>query len=317
MRGDRGFTLVEILLSLAILSIIIIGIHQFFQNYLDASLGEKKIGELQGNVKLALNVIEQDIKTASFGMPPATRAASHNGGGVIINTTLTDRLFLANGWEILRDFTNNSMEDGTIADADYADIAGQKGQQNTGGYAGTLTAAANAGAASITLTDLDIDAAGAPIPNNDFNEGESLILYANTTIEGHRIGTIADPTINFITGETLANNYPQATTQVVPSIAYYIANINGTWWLCRNGVRVLADVQNLQVEYGYDRDRDGAIEMPGTLGNEWVADIPSPFDPNFLMAVRVTIIVNLRHQRRFEIGKTSQYTYVVTGDFRN
>lgn len=308
MKDNRGFTLIEMMISIVIILIMVLGVHRFFQNYIKISISEKRRAELYGDVKLTLSVIKQDVQMASFGMPPACRVASDNAGGVVIDTALTDRLFLANGWEIIRDFTDNGYEDGTIADAKYANIAEEKGEANISGYSGGLAGTANKGAAAITLTNLNIDAGDGVTEDNDFKQGEALILYDNAglVVEGHNIGDIAGNNIN-LAGESLANDYPIDSTLVVPAIDYYINNIDSRYWLCRNGARVLKDVKDFQIRYGYDADRNRSIS-----DSEWVDDLPGPFDSDLLRCIKVEMMVSFEQE-----GKTSQYNYEIIEEFRN
>ncbi|MBU1449088.1 prepilin-type N-terminal cleavage/methylation domain-containing protein [Patescibacteria group bacterium] len=310
---DKGWTLIEIMIALFILSIILVGVYAFLQNSIEISIREKNFAEFQSDTKLALSVIEQDLKMASFGMPVSCRAASNDSGGIVINSVATDRLFLANGWEIIRDFTADGYEDTEITESSYTKIAQKKGKDNRGGYSGILSSDANQGAFSILLDDKNIDLGDEVTIDDDIRETEAVIMYENSAqiTEGHRIASITGNNITL--GGSLDNDYPAATSQVVPAIAYYLQDVGNRYWLYRNGSKILADVQDFQVEYGYDVTQDRTIS-----DTEWFSDIPSPLDdPTLLRFVRANMQVKFEHKGRGEQGKVSYYNYEVVGEFRN
>ncbi|MEW6679854.1 MAG: prepilin-type N-terminal cleavage/methylation domain-containing protein [bacterium] len=310
----KGFTLVEIMLSLAILAGVIAGLSYMYGSMVFLSSSERKKAELNTDIGISLNLLERDIMMAGFGTSDKTRVASFEGG------TNSDRLFLADAWEIVRDFTDNGYDDGIISEDSYGIIStteGDEEKEGGGGYFARL--ADNAGTESefIIINNLDIDP-DALHHDDDFKEDNALIIHSGLARppQGHRITTIIQDVnlgwrvnlLDRLREEYNMNNVPT----VVPAICYHIGvDADKRSWLYRNNERVLPDVENLSVEYGYDVSGNRILE-----NNEWFAslfNIPN-YEPRFLEAVRVSLGIRMP---TLEEGREKIGTYTVSVELRN
>lgn len=248
MINAKGFTLVEILISVAIFSWLIMGATYLYQNFIDASISQREKAERNTDIGIALTTIDRDIKMAGFGNPVASRVATSTGILTALGGTST-RLFLADGWEVMCDFTDNNEDDGEISDVFYETISRKR--ESKGGYCATLTVGAETGDPQIrvytALLDIDENENGTTT-DIDLREGGSLILSE----EWHRIASIApffppDDTSIITLAEPLTRDFP-AGSIVVPAICYYIDQFEGENWLYRNSALVIPNVENLQVD---------------------------------------------------------------------
>ncbi|MBV9573241.1 MAG: prepilin-type N-terminal cleavage/methylation domain-containing protein [Acidobacteriales bacterium] len=76
----RGFTLVEMMISLAVGLVVLGAASQLFQSGMNASMMLTQRAETQQNVRTAINLISQDVSMAGSGMPN-NGVALPNGGG--------------------------------------------------------------------------------------------------------------------------------------------------------------------------------------------------------------------------------------------
>ncbi|MEW6481412.1 MAG: prepilin-type N-terminal cleavage/methylation domain-containing protein [bacterium] len=312
----KGFTLVEIMISLAILAGVIAGLSYMYGSMVSLSSSERRKAELNTDIGISLNLLERDIMMAGFGTSDKARVASFDG-------TDTDRLFLADAWEILRDFTDNGYDDGIISEDSYgaiSSIEGDEEQEGGGGYFARLAANAGTGSEFIIINRLDIDTGTALHNDDDFKEDNALIIHSGLTRppQGHRITTIQPADLGWRVNllDPLREEYNIANIPtVVPAICYHIGVDNeNRSWLYRNNERVLPDVENLSVEYGYDVSGNRILE-----NNEWFAslfNIPNPNDyrPGSLEAIRVSLGIRMP---TLEEGREKIGTYNVSVELRN
>jgi len=306
----RGITLVEIMVSLLILSVFIVGIVAFYGRFITATSAERRRAEENTNIALTLTIIDRDIKMAGFATPDIIKVASEDGTGL----NGTDRLFIADGWEMMRDFTDNGDDDGVIPQEPIDIYSTITTKAKEGGYFGATIQNAGTGNTSIVIQDTDINSTG----DGDIKENSSIIIQAmiggapNGLPEGYRTTNIAPlvppPGFRINLRENLRREYLM-NSMVVPSFCYYIQRDNEGFWLFRNNIRVLPDVRGFQVEYGYDGNNDRILEA-----NEWVNRLPPAYtnNPNRLRAIRVSLGVRSRFGNREKVS-----THTITSDLRN
>lgn len=90
-RGGAGFTLVELLISVAVSSIIIVGAAAMLANMGRSSAGEQVEQRTKENAKTALSLLAQDIRHAGYGVPvelPVQRSVDLTG-----NSADFDRMY--------------------------------------------------------------------------------------------------------------------------------------------------------------------------------------------------------------------------------
>ncbi len=70
-RNDAGFTLIEIVIALAILTLSMTAIFASFNFQQKSYLAQNAVAEMQQNVRGAMNYVELDLRNAGGGIPPA------------------------------------------------------------------------------------------------------------------------------------------------------------------------------------------------------------------------------------------------------
>lgn len=320
MMNNKGFTLIEMLVAVVIFGIIMAGAATTFTNFVKKNPRIKKISKVNSDSKIALMLMEKDINASGFGMPPELRVVGDNNcaaGNPDFCKGGTDRLFLADGWEVLKDFTDSGDEDGNISTAQYVAISSKK---EAGGYFSHLTVGASAGATVLTLDSLNIDSADEINAGNEINAGKSLILYDSDgatvdNVEGHRVTAVvaaagtatlhnSDPILN-----ALSPWNGTVGTKVVPAIAYYIAQYNGDPWLFRNSNKVLKGASDLQIQFGYDANKNGYIE-----DSEWRDTVPPDPNAGLLKSIKIQMSVEVFVQ---DENKTYTFNFKTINDMRN
>ncbi|MFQ5780145.1 MAG: PilW family protein, partial [Nitrospiria bacterium] len=66
-----GFTMIEILVSLAVFGIVITGVYQVYLNFNSHATAQEEVAEMQQNVRVAINQITRELRSAGyrFGSP--------------------------------------------------------------------------------------------------------------------------------------------------------------------------------------------------------------------------------------------------------
>ena len=309
-NAQPGFSMVELMVALAVFSLVLAGVVTGYVSLKQATESSQAQAAADADVQLALKLIQRDLNMAGYGLARATRVASgdgqqtiaeadagfdRNGDDDLDDDIATDRLFVANGWEILTDVTVNGAEDGDIATAPEDYFSAIANRRENGGFAARLTNDNPAGSQFLGLQVLDD--AGVPVSNlnvnfgvecpvgtcardasedDDFKSDRAVIVFGQdgsgaAHLEGHRLADAAGGGVTLLGDEALAFDYRAAGSEVVPAIAWYVERKenDAVTWLYRDQDKVLANVVDMQVEYGYDLDNDGL---------EWFGSVPPPPD---------------------------------------
>ena len=314
-----GFSLVELMVVVIIVVIATVGVSASFRTFTRHSSTSLRENEQKMAIEATFRLLKRDLNMAGFGLPAELRLAEDDSYETAIESDLApdydcnsdgdsddsiteacvnydldgdgdndtttnltrDRLYIADGWNILIDITDNNAIDGDIVESptDYYYTVAEK--KEDGGYFAKLTSDVSAGATSISVDDLDINR-GAECNGNstDFKSDASVILYGQDSsgiysLEGLPVGSIADTTIHFLGSESIDNNYEASgpspdfipKTKVVPAITWYVEKKTNdkTHWLYRNRDKVLPGVIGFRTSFGYDRKADGL---------EWYSVVP-------------------------------------------
>lgn len=276
---ERGFSLVELLIVIAISSVLMSTALATYMAYADSTAKESAQDTVNAEVNTIFKVLEKETMNAGYGLPMSTRVASDNNCAVADETFCrsgTDRLFLADGSQLLKDVSDNNEDDGVISEQYMTDIANAKGG-SAGGYRAQLAADVTAGATSATVVNLNINSGEERnVSDNDFMSNTAFIIGDGTKVEGHRIGAVDTNTrsISLLANDLFSQLFLSANNHsVVPATAWYVrsdpdgkrySNGDPVYWLYRNGFRALPNVDNFQVQYGYDANNNG-IQWADTI----------------------------------------------------
>jgi prepilin-type N-terminal cleavage/methylation domain-containing protein len=268
----RGITLIELLVAIAASTIILAAVYSFYVYFIDQASQQRVKAEFQRKVRLALKLLEDDVRHAGFGL---RKRSFCNGKGICLfyidnncNVTETfckkgtDRFFVADGWQIIKDFTDNREADGNITDIDYETMSENKFFSRVIDYV--------EGSKNIKVDKLDIDNRF----GNDIKDNKAIIICGRQNgtgkvgQEGKRLASITGTTLKFLKKEG-ALSYPNKCMYnctkscegiVLPANVWYVRINGGTYWLYRNEEKVIPDVEDFQVFVGYDLNGDGVVE---------------------------------------------------------
>src|ERR1700682_5093842 len=67
----RGFSLLELLVAMALGLIVLAATTQLFKNGMDATILVTQSSEMQQNVRATLNLVAKDVSMAGSGLPPS------------------------------------------------------------------------------------------------------------------------------------------------------------------------------------------------------------------------------------------------------
>ena len=246
-----GMTLVELLVVLVIIMFVMLAIYTYFPAASKFATQTVKRLSWEENLNMALDILRDDIRHSSFGL-------RKRGNGIVGECLLyvddscsgpenfckagTDRLFLGNGWQIIRDFTLDHCPDGIITLDRYKDLLSKDLSES--GFSSNIT---SWDSSFVTLYTLNIDnrdrkGSGYCGDNDDdgadFHDGESLILCGcdNGTNFAARISSRNGSVLGFHSKE---HSLTVNCTYAIPAVVWYIRKNDGEWWLYRNEARVI------------------------------------------------------------------------------
>lgn len=128
VNSDRGFTLVEVMVALAISGIVLASIYTAFQSQQNSYLAQEQVSEMQQNVRIGLDMLSKDIRLAGYN--PAGSAGTGFVDGINfnaepVNTNATQIAFTADldGDGTIDTVTQDVDGNGTIDMSDMERIA--------------------------------------------------------------------------------------------------------------------------------------------------------------------------------------------------
>jgi prepilin-type N-terminal cleavage/methylation domain-containing protein len=80
IKNSRGFSLIELLIAMALGLILLASVTQLFKTGMDASRVVSQRTEMQDDVRAAINMVSRDVSLAGSGMPPGGVALPYGAG---------------------------------------------------------------------------------------------------------------------------------------------------------------------------------------------------------------------------------------------
>lgn len=258
----EGYSLVEVMVACAIMAVVMIYIMSSFTTQRDTYEVVDQVSETQQNTRAIAGLIERDVRSAGYMVPPGGAACGRDSNGA------PDTLFVSDSNAISpADELSSSLH----AQALGAKVAGTPG---TGG------------SVSITVDDVVVDGTAtysASGTNSDFQVGGGAILVdVNNPGRGCAPGIVSSVpnstsvVVNMPDGlGSGASSAPDL--RLIPAVVYQVVTPSGstTPELQRNGVTFARNVEDLQLAWFYDDDDDGQVDS-----NEYRGSVGSTYDPS-------------------------------------
>lgn len=288
MRRSAGFTLIEILVSLALAGLVVAGALQAHVTFNGQTVRQDAINEVQQSLRLSMQIIERAIRSAGEGMP---------GDQIIMNTCTTPITYYGVQYRNSNTFPFSAVYDTTAGDND-----GDPDQLRviTTALAGTNLVKSDAANVATVLGDLSSWSAHdlflvANVPPTASCLREVTSIGAGTlghAVAGTNYGCINLATDSCMTGTTYPAPVRRFVTETVfrvfpavgaepPKLAARYANIGDvastTWTL------ISEDVEDMQI---------ALVMQDGTVCND--RDDPAAAggacDPTLARALRITLV---------------------------
>lgn len=308
-----GFTLLEMMISVSILSIVVVGVFESLTRQHKTSIVTESVVEVQNNVRAIASLIEREVRMAGYMVPDAVGVCGLDA------TAGSDELFVSENEPIVPDDARAGDMGARLSAASAA-----AGWSNP-----TIDTSDPTNSAEITV-DLDADTSdldddGTLFYDNDddgtadadFRVGGGFILADKAN--SHR-GTICGLVNEASTTElklvpmagaldTLGADDAEEEIVIVPAARYSINTGPGTGRLERNGDLLAQGVDDFQVAYYFDVDDDGDVDATADIDGNGAADAgyteepgtktgsaydPATWDNGDLKEVRFSIIVRTR-----------------------
>lgn len=310
MKGikNKGFTLIEILVSLAILGIVLAGIYSVYRMQHKSYIVQEQVAEMQQNERIALQMITRDIRTAGLGL--ACKQA-----GIIFTEDANGSGALDNGEDINGDTLLTTFADGqgfdgsdTIALAYYVfrpnnTVGGNS--QTADNFNPTAATFHVIDATGFTATDGDnlVIIYNQNNPCNYATVAVTNVVEASGTLT-HAVGKAIENKTggvgpDFSSGDRVRRLY---TTNDGGIITYEIRDGYTLFRTIRKTsdpvVQPLAEnIEDLQIAYGFDINGNGVVEL-----GEWF-NTPAGQDMTLLREIRVTLVARtIRDDPEFNVG---------------
>jgi prepilin-type N-terminal cleavage/methylation domain-containing protein len=94
LKGEKGFTLVEILIVMAILGLVMGAIYSVYLTNMKSAYTQEEVVEVQQNLRIAMDSITRDIRMAGMLVPSTTPPiSSANATGISLNTASARNIY--------------------------------------------------------------------------------------------------------------------------------------------------------------------------------------------------------------------------------
>jgi prepilin-type N-terminal cleavage/methylation domain-containing protein len=283
MRRREGFTLAELLVSLAVLGVVSVYLTNMLTQQNRAYAAVDEVTEVQGNMRAIADLLEREVRETALMAPEAAAVC------IVDNTTRSDVLY--------------------VTDADAYDFTSENRYDLGAGVTAGAVAAASVNFQLSTLSPdgrpfYDTDGDGSA--DSDFRPGAAVIFVDRANPErGAACGAIPaggvglggkDVTVDFSVGRGALAPRPLGSPAedlvAVPAHRYWVDN---TLRLLRDDLVLSEDVEDLQLAAFFDLDGDGVVDANEYRGVTAASAFPPPtWDNRELREVRFNFVVRSR-----------------------
>lgn len=259
-RTTAGFTLIEILIALAIFGIVIAQAFAVFGAQHVTYAGTERSIEIQQDSRLLTNAVLNDIRMAGYMVPRQVGIGSVDGGNAAPDSICVS--------------DPNVIADSRVAGA-LDRFEGATNSLNIGPSA--------TGSISLSAGSQDIDGDG----NNDFAIDAGIILASTTRQHCAKITNIAGNVITFVPSTPPGFTIAALAGTAAPAIFYEVVGTD----LERNGFRLTSGVEDLQIEFGVDTNGDGQL-----TGAEFPIHDLASVDASAIRSTRLSVLTRTDRQ---------------------
>jgi len=279
MRRQTGYSLIELLIAIAILGVILAGIFYSFGVQNEKYVIVDQVTDAQQSLRGVAEMVERDVRRSGYMVPHAAAACAHD------HTDRPDVLFLSETEAIrpLDDLKQNAPE--------------------------LLVGDLGIGVVAVTSTTVQVTGGGTPQLKIDSGASGGLVVGGGVILVDREDPEqrVACGEITAIGGDMLTVDFgpsPDATAigasdvVAIPAVVYKIRPATATdpSQLLRNGLVLAYDVEDLQAEVYFDVDASGtenaATERFGALNaaGTYPPASGAGFDMSTLREVAVSVV---------------------------
>jgi prepilin-type N-terminal cleavage/methylation domain-containing protein len=215
--GEAGFSLLEVIVSMAIMLIVMAGVFQAMSTAMEAQDYVKQVTSMNSNLGTAMDAVVRDLLQVGQGLPVGRRIDVPNGAGAtpivrpgpgivgacpgVTSFPAASSLAAVTSGAGLGPAVNNVCTDVItvlMADAMFESV----------GVASIVSAGTS------LIIDDDVDITGGPTTTDDLRAGDLLMLSKGSFTTLMTVSSVANQTVTFTGGDTLNLNQFDAALNV-------------------------------------------------------------------------------------------------------
>lgn len=291
-RRDAGMTMVELLVAIAILSVVVAGVMETFVVNNRAYTVVDETTSAQQDLRAISHLIERDLRATGFMVPESAAACG------IDRTDAPDTLYVTDPEPI--DPTNQAQAN--------------LGANVLSGYTGATGSVLSLRVADVVLDGAPFfDSDGDGAADSDFRcaagagscggAGGAVILF---DVGNPARGTACGEIVDFIPPDTLRVEFETSigggagSLSIVPALRYTVEPdpVSGALTLMRNQIALATDVEDFQVAWFVDADGNGAVSNANEYRGSAASTIDyasNAVDHSELREVRFNVVMRSRN----------------------
>lgn len=302
-KRQRGFSLTELLVAVAVGSLVIMGVYQVFMNSLSAFQSQQEVSQIQFNAKAVINFMREKIANAGSGITtdvPIPPVVFQNNAGAISARYLTGadalqiRTFGNVGEPIIIRNYNNPSKNVRLEQPNYVDTNPNRNENTSVGNLLLVWKPGINNYALVEITQANEVASGGSGTGNDtkVNFSPGLSIYNTPTGLGEDYTGGFAIMIDRNAMETLT--FFVDANRVLRMVDGYYNIDNPADANNQAALPLLDEVEDFQVQLGFDTNDDNAVD-------NWTFN-DAGFNMNNLLAVKCFVLARARNADRFASG---------------